>query len=462
MKYTVVAFAVVLAAFLRFYQLDSIPPGLYADEATDGNDAIAAWRSGDFRVFYPEINGREGLYVNLTALAFGLTGRAKPWVLRLPSALLGTLTVLGVYALARQLGLRRTAWLAAWFMATSFWHINISRMGGLRAISAFFLVWSLWLWGVAVATTDQRRALMWAVAAGLVYGLGFHSYQAYRLTPLLILIYCSRPGARPTWRVAAAAGGVAMLTVLPLAVFALRHPDLYFYRAVQLQTLPTAHPVSDLIHNAWRTAGMFNVMGDLNPRHNLPGRAMLFWPVGVLFLAGIIVAARRQRFLLWWLVIGAVPAILASEGIPHSGRAVLAMPAAMLLATLGAEWLAERTLWRVLAPVLAVAVAVEGYRSYFVVWPRDPRVAEWLDSSLLNVAARLDELPRELPKYVILDPDPMIVHGLPFAAQTIMFLTDTATPERQAAKNIHYLWPDQTNQIARGYVFVTHIETTRP
>jgi hypothetical protein len=112
--------------------------------------------------------------------------------------------------------------------------------------------------------------------------------------------------------------------------------------------------------------------------------------------------------------------------------------------------------------VMAIATAVQGYRQYFLVWSRDPRIAGGFDASLLNVAARLNDLPRELLKHVILDPDPTVVHGLPVAAEIIKFLTDTATPDRQAAKNLYYLWPDQTTQIARGYVYVYHIESTQP
>jgi 4-amino-4-deoxy-L-arabinose transferase-like glycosyltransferase len=450
MKYAAVALAVVLAAFLRFYQLDSIPPGLHADEATDGNDARAAWRTGQFHVFYPENNGREGLAINLQAVALGLAGVARPWVVRWPSAVFGTLTVLGVFALGRQFGLQKMVWLAAWLMAASFWHINVSRMGTRVAAAPFFLVWSLWLMGNATGP----RWLVWSGLAGLMYGLGFHTYTAYRVTPLLIAVVACRYEKR----VLGVAGAVALLTVLPLAVFAAQQPDAFFHR---LQTLPglTLH---DLARNTGKTIAMFNFAGDPSPRHNIPGRALLWWPVGLVFVAGVMVAARRQRALLWWLLIGLLPAIIANEGVPHAWRAVLAIPAAFLLAALGAEWLSERYRWRIVAPVLAVAVAVEAYRAYFVVWARDPRVAEWFDGSLLNVAARLDALPRELPKYVILDPDPMTVRGLPVAAQTIMFLTDTATRDRQEAKNLHYLWPDQTNQIALGYVCVYHIETTLP
>lgn len=461
------ALAVVLSVFLRFYKLDTVPPGLHRDEATDGNDAVAAWRTGDFRVFYPENNGREGLVINLQAVAFGLTGRARPWVLRLPVALLGTLTIIGLYLLARQLGLRRTAWLAAWLMAASFWHINVSRFGTRVVAAPCFLVWSLWLWGTAV--NQGRGRLTRAVLAGFVYGLGFYTYTAYLLTPLIMMIACSRRETRAPWSVAAIAVGAAVVTALPLAIFVLWHPDVYFHRVYQLSSLATKHPVHDLARNAWQTAGMFNFAGDTNPRHNIPGRAMLFWPVGILFLIGVIIAARRQRLLLWWLVIGLVPAVVVNEGVPHSHRAVLAAPATFLLAALGAKWMietVERCRWPKLAPalttLLVAAVAVEGYRSYFVVWACDARVALAFDDSWVESVARLEALPQAEPKYLILDPDPATVRGLPLPAQTIMFLTDTATAERQQAKNLFYLRLDQTNQLAGRPGYVIRMHETRP
>jgi 4-amino-4-deoxy-L-arabinose transferase-like glycosyltransferase len=448
----VLLLTVAVAAFFRLYRLDAIPPGLYADEAIDANDALLAWRSGDFRVFYPENNGREGLVINVQAVVLGLIGQSRPWVVRLPGALFGTLAVGGLYLLAKQLGLPRTAWLAAWLLAASFWHIGVSRFGTRVVAAPFFLVWALWLWGEA--GKSARHWWLWAMGAGLMYGLGFHTYPAYRLTPLLLLCLVGRYPIK----VSAIATAMAALVILPLAIYALRQPEIFLHRWHDLPSL-TVH---DLVANTVRMLGMFNFAGDANPRHNLTGRAMLWWPVGLLFLVGAVIAARRQRVLLAWLVVGVVPAILANEGVPHSWRAVLAAPAAFLLAALGMEWLTERYRRRWLAPVLAAVVAIESANSYFRVWARDPHVAEWCDSSLMNVAAELDALPRELPKYVILDPDPMVVRGLPAAAQTIMFLTDTATADRQEAKNLHYLWPDQTNQIARGYVAVYHIETTRP
>jgi hypothetical protein len=114
------------------------------------------------------------------------------------------------------------------------------------------------------------------------------------------------------------------------------------------------------------------------------------------------------------------------------------------------------------ALVVCSLLVVEAYRSYFVTWANDPRVVERSDHELLGIAAQLNSLPRDPPKYVILTPDTVpdvpTVGGLPLAAQTIMYLTDTTAPERQREKNLHYLLPNQTNEIAQPYGCVVTIE----
>src|SRR3989344_915690 len=138
-----------LAAFLRLWQLPTVPPGLYPDEAANGNNAVEALHTGNFSAFYPENNGREALFINVQALSIALFG-PEPWALRLVSAFVGILTVAAVFFLARELfrpapGAPERRWLgipehdliglaAAFFVATSFWHLNFSRIS-FRAIS---------------------------------------------------------------------------------------------------------------------------------------------------------------------------------------------------------------------------------------------------------------------------------------------------------------------------------------
>jgi hypothetical protein len=48
----------IIASFMRFYHFTSTPPGLYPDEAMDGNNATEVAQTGHFQVFYTEDNGR--------------------------------------------------------------------------------------------------------------------------------------------------------------------------------------------------------------------------------------------------------------------------------------------------------------------------------------------------------------------------------------------------------------------
>ena len=253
----------ILAGFLRFYRLNEVPPGLHEDEATDGNDAWEAWRSGHFRVFYPENHGREGMLINLQAVVLGVTGSHSPGALRWAGALLGTLTVLGVYVLAREVISEEVGLLAAFLLAISFWHINISRFGTRPVAAPCFLVWSLALLWMAVRQLQRGMRNGWvaAVACGIVYGLGFYTYTPYRLTPLLLLavfVVLKRGyGSRPMKNVAAIVVWTASVVIVPLLLFSWRHPTEFFQRFNMLAGWHTANPLGEWVGNTMRTAMMF-------------------------------------------------------------------------------------------------------------------------------------------------------------------------------------------------------------
>ena len=50
----ILAIIIALAVFLRFFDLARVPPGLYPDEAMNGNNALEALANKDWKVFYPE------------------------------------------------------------------------------------------------------------------------------------------------------------------------------------------------------------------------------------------------------------------------------------------------------------------------------------------------------------------------------------------------------------------------
>src|SRR5207248_7261608 len=73
--------------------------------------------------------------------------------------------------------------------------------------------------------------------------------------------------------------GATALTALPVLIFALQDPVTFNGRTAQTLILTQPVPDSEKARQVWDTlqrhALMFNVSGDLNGRHNLPGAPML-------------------------------------------------------------------------------------------------------------------------------------------------------------------------------------------
>ncbi|HVT45793.1 MAG TPA: glycosyltransferase family 39 protein [Thermoanaerobaculia bacterium] len=466
----------LLAAFLRFYDLSILPPGLYPDEAMNGNNALQALARNDFDVFYPENHGREGLFINIQALFLAMLGN-QPWVLRLPSAVLGTLTVPGLYILGRELFSRSTGLLASFFLAAGFWHINFSRTGFRAILAPFFLVWAVVFLVLALKETRPARRIILASLAGLLLGLGLHTYIAFRIMPLLLVVLVplfmrDRKSAISMATCLAAAS----IAALPLAVHFFKHPDHFVARSSQVSVFQSESPAVRLARNALETTGMFHVAGDRNWRHNHAGKPQLFLPVGILFLVGIVTGLRDLRrvrppatggsgfhpalgivLVFAWLVLAAVPVVLSDENLPHALRSILMIPPAFLLAGFGGVRLYRDSQRRiqgrwpaVVACIVLAAVAAHGYYGYFVSWGRSPRIADAFNADYVTLGRHLNRLPVEPPKYVVVRAEGEMVNGLPMPSQTTMFITDTFRPERQQQKRIFYLLPEAEPAIPEG------------
>ena len=451
------ALILALAAFLRFFELTTIPPPLHFDEAMNGNDALENLETGHMDVFYPQNGGREGLYINIETALIYLFG-PEPWLLRLPAAVFGILTVWGVYLLAAELFSVSIGLLACFFMATSFWHVLFSRLG-LRAIAApCFAVWALYfLLDAMRRTRDGKPATARIVLAGFLCGLGFYTYIAYRVTPalaLLVFVDWFRKSRRGALRPFAAFTLTGAITVAPLAFYFVRHPDALLHRSAEISILTQPHPFTELLLNIWKTVQMIFTRGDFDWLHNIAYRPVVFWPVAILFAAGVMVAVgaigRRDGWLpyllmLAWLVLGAVPAVLSSENMPSAIRSILMIPAIFTLAAVAAyrayEWLAPRAPQQAIRPALALlflALAFECYHSYFDVWARDPNVPIAFDGASLDIVNHIKALPETAPKYVV-PVSPGAPIGVPPPAQTVMFLTQSYTAKQREETNIHYI-----------------------
>jgi 4-amino-4-deoxy-L-arabinose transferase-like glycosyltransferase len=434
---TLICLLIILAvaAFFRLWQLDSLPPSLWPDEAINANTALEILDSGKFQVFYPENHGREGLFFLLISFAFSVLG-ISIWSFKLVPAIAGIFTVLGQYLLAREIfGKKTIALLSAFFLAISFWHINFSRVGFRAIVTPLILVFSFYFFFRGLRTRKVWDFLL----SGLIFGAGFHTYISFRLAALLLafaLIFWFFVSLKEKWSVKFFVFTSLLLlavfiVALPIGLYFLENPKDFMSRAMGVSVFEQINPIIESIKSFGTHLLMFNFAGDLNWRHNLSGFPQLSPAVGIFFLIGIFWSiyqiiillknnqpSRLKRvgsllFIFVWFFSLLLPSVLTVEGIPHALRTIGVIPAAYLFAGLGAylvygwaknKWQEKQMKVPVLKGVsflLLFLMALFSFISYFVAWANSPQLEEAFTKRFSEVGKELNSLPTETQKYVI-------------------------------------------------------------
>lgn len=448
---------VVLAAVIRFHALDRVPPGIYWDEALDARAGIAAVRTRHFKIFYPVGSGREGLWINLTGVSEALLGTNQEG-LRFCAALAGVLAVLFTYLFTRLCFSDRIAIFATWFQATGFWHIWISRMCFRAVLVPFLLPASVYFllrpWRQERERVRSRTQWVQAAAGGILFGLGFHTYIAFRFAPLLVAVLAFIEYQRRKALACPIRGSVGILsiwlgaafaTALPIGLYFLRHPETFWGRAQQVSVFSVSFPAKALCRSVVATLGMFNIQGDPGSAYNIGGAPHLLLPVGILFAVGITLAARTAfrrddgvdscRLLCAWFAIFLIPGFLTLDA-PNAVRVIGVIPPVYIFAGLGADALYERLQQRktyigVLIADCMIVGAIDVYR-YFIIWGRSSDVADAFGAKYVQIAQILKTFPRGMARYVITSD---------WGEETVRFLTDDAP-------SVKYIGVDQVRTMA--------------
>ncbi|MDW8327431.1 MAG: glycosyltransferase family 39 protein [Anaerolineales bacterium] len=385
----------LFGAWARLYRLEALPPGLYSDEAWYALDALDVL-AGARPIYFPANNGREPLFIYLLSFSIELFGQT-PYAVRLPAALLGVLTVLAAYALGRALfGGRVGLWMAT-LTAGSLWAIALSRIG-LRAstlppLAGFML---------AALVAGRRGRRPWLLAlSGALCGLCFYTYLAARLIPLPLLalglfwyVAHGRRTAFPT-RELLAFGLPPALVVAPLVLYAVSEPAIYLGRAEQVSIFHRPEGWRALLENVGAVTGAFLWRGDLNARHNLPGRPVFDPLLSAAFWAGVGLAAYRLwrardtacALALLWTGTMLAPTLF-SDKAPHFLRAIGALPMLFAFPALALEFLWRHNRWWTRAAVLGALALSAGLavRDYFGPYARDPDTGYFFQAAAVTLA----------------------------------------------------------------------------
>lgn len=457
-----------IAGFFRLWQLDSIPPGLYPDVALNGNEALETLKTGNFKVFYPENNGREGLMMWLVAFSFQIFG-VSIWSIKIVAALAGIFTVFGLYLLVKQILSEKIALLAGFFLATSFWHVNFSRLGFRAVLLPLFSVFAFYFLFRGFKT---KKVLDFLLSA-LFFGLGFYTYTPYRLLVLLLpfLLICL-PFLKNDKKTLLNIGVwllVIFVVALPLGLYFFSHPQDFASRATGVSIFAAENPIRAFGQSLLSHLAMFNFRGDPNWRHNFSESPMLPWLLGILFLIGVLFSIKEivvsvknknhQRlmsplFLLSWFFAMLLPGVLTFEGIPHALRVVGVIPAVYIFVGLGAWRLFDK-----LEPIVKnrkaliatgylalLALGFAEFNKYFFVWAKNPNVQGAFTKDYVEVGNYLNSLPDDIRKYVIVNEGGVKVplpDGIPMPAQTPMFVESAKYGRLRAI----YLLPEDLSKI---------------
>ncbi len=329
------------AVFIRFYKLTTLSVWPNYDDGLWGFFAINFLHHWDWSPFYQD-NSYPSSYAWGLALLFKCFGPSLFMVWFYP-ALLSLLAVPAGYAAARTVFSESFSLLVVLFLALGFWPAFVGRFGNQQVLT---LLWEcLWLWSLASWARDvssSHPGYGKAALLGWVTALGFYIYISWVT--------------------------VAFLTVLTLAVLALRRPLSYarpgavFLSAFGLFLVPIlkaglVHNYGRIVHDIgsldaavpfaqhWATAeGYLSSLFWQTPPHRFSYQAVwggLLDPLlGALFFLGLLdfLKAGRRPLRLW--VLAALALFFIPGTLTHDVEPFRNLPMIPLLGVVCAAGLA--------------------------------------------------------------------------------------------------------------------------
>lgn len=299
-----------LGIVLRVWDLTSIPPGFYADEAFVGYEAFSLLhtQADEWGVRLPAYftssgSGQSVLYSYLSLpIIWGLG--LSPFSTRLLSLLAGILTLPLLYLTVRRKYGARSGLIAMLLLALMPWHVMISRWALDANLLPFFLLLAIYAMERAVATNST----LWLCASSFFWALSLYTYAlAYFIVPVFFFLYLliERKAIfedSGKWLIALGVFGVIALPIgLFLAKNFLVHGDIGIepYLPFGIPLLPfsrLAHvssPVADRLSN--NLVFLINAFQDGEVRNMVIGSPPTFLILFPLALVGSYFSVQRLR-----------------------------------------------------------------------------------------------------------------------------------------------------------------------
>lgn len=383
MKKTLFVVIFILAIFLRFFKLGVEPISLDWDEASLGYNSYSLLLTGndEFGNSWPlsirsfnDYKPPAYSYLDIPVVAvFGL----NEFSVRFPSAFFGSLTVVGVFLLTRQIGYSQKdkksllknpflPYISMFIFAISPWHLQFSRAAFEANIALFFVVFGSYF---LLKWFNSKRSIG-IILSAIFFSGSLYAYHAARLVvPLLILgiILRYRKSIWDQKKYIVAPLIISLILISPLIFTIIRgsasarllsvsifSPTIEMLNTLEYeqQDIKAGDRASSWMHNRrivylklftqnylnhFNPVSMF-LKGDVVERHHAPDMGLFYFIELPFILIGIYCLVRLKynfKFLiLYWAIIAPLPAAI-STGTPHAIRSILYLPIPQIAVAIG-------------------------------------------------------------------------------------------------------------------------------
>jgi len=399
----------VLAAFLYFYKLDSIPNGLYVDEATTGYNAYSLLKTGNdeygkaipiamrfFGSYSPP------LYTYLTIPVVALKSLTV-FATRFISAISGVLSVLIFFLLLESLNISKSKYtllLGTFLFAISPWLIFYSRAGYELGLDYFFFSTSVFIFWLAI---KNPKFLIPAVALFSISTYAGHTQRI--LAPVFILsvlfIFRKELLSKKTMKyllsgtVLGAIIQIPHLTILTTPAF-LSKTSLFYKDVVLSQAEKISNTLPRLIalplaatreffsqYLTYFSPRSLFFLPDTDPQRSIPELSVFYSWLFIPYLFGLYHIAKNKKnkkfkYILLLLLATPIPAALAADPFSTQRALPLLLPIGLTI-TLGMDRLIHKLkgiYWKPILLFLTFISFLLLWRSYFVFFPNE-RAKAW-------------------------------------------------------------------------------------
>jgi len=415
--YTIALFFVfILAFFLRFYKLSSQPASLYWEEAALGYDAYSILKTGkDFHghklplaAFESFGDWKPSLYFYTLVPFIALFGLSE-FSVRFPSAFFGSLTVMLIYFLVKELlsinseGKNKDPLtvhkylplIATLLLAISPWHLQFSRAAFEANLAVFLIILTVFLFFKAINSKPY-----FLIFSSLSFSLSLYAYHAARVfTPVFVialgLIFIKK--LKRNRKIVFVSFVLALICLLPLIREFKKNP-LFSRRFQETSAFSTLEPILEsnkkieedgstrwakiIHHRFWYYGQIFFkhyfdhfrldflfLNGDNNPRHSTGETGVLYLIELPFLIGGLFFLFYKKEWLLlpilFWLLLAPIPAGF-TKATPHALRFLISIPSLQILTAYGMVNLFFLVKKRIKCVPLIIIPLFTGYAFFFL------------------------------------------------------------------------------------------------